>query len=162
MVFQFQYYELDSNENKNMKEKNDQENAMQNLIFNKIFKMLPQDIIINLDKNNYLKKLYDEKKIYYNLKSYIEKDGLLYKISIIYTFDRITDVINDIDNSSRSIMISEIKSEIQLVNLINVKIKPKLLSYRKDYYFFKVEYIKKKIQYLIIILLIYIFLIIIL
>ena len=117
------YYELDSNENKKMKEKKDYENEIQKIIFLKIFKLLPQDIIVNLDKNNDLKELYDKKKIYYNLKSYIEEDGLQYKISIIYTFHRITDVINDLDDSSITKMISEIKSEIQLENLIKLKIK---------------------------------------
>ena len=113
------YYELDSNENKNMKEKINEENEIKNKIFKKLFKLLPQDIIVFLDKNNDLKKLYYEKKNYYNLKSYIEKDGLRYKISIIYTFQSITDIINDIDDSTRFKMISEIKSEIQLENIIN-------------------------------------------
>ena len=110
------YYELDSNENKNKIEKI---NDVKKIIFNKIYKLLPQDIIVNLNKDNDLRKLYDEHKTYYNLKSYIDKDYLLYKISIIYTFNSITGIIEDVDDSLRFKIISDIKSELQLENSLN-------------------------------------------
>ena len=109
------YYEIDLNEIK--KEKNDDDTKKK--IFNKIYKLLPQDIIVNMDKGNELKTIYYEKKTYYNLKSYCNKDTLYHKISIIYTFNSITDVIIGVEESSRFKMISEIKSEIQLLNAIN-------------------------------------------
>ena len=117
------YYELDSNENNDKTEKKDE---VKKIIFNKIYKLLPQDIIINLNKSNDLRQLYEKQKTYYNLKSYIEKDYLQYKISIIYTFSSITGIIDGVDDSSRFKIISEIKSEIQLENSFNSMI------YEKD------------------------------
>ena len=107
------YYYLSSNEGNY-----NQDNETKEKIFEKLFKLLPQDIIVNLNDKNCLKKLYYDKKKYYNLKNYL-KDNLQYKISIIYTFNSIADVVNEKDDS---IMLSEIKSEILLKNDINSKI----------------------------------------
>ena len=107
------YYELDSDE----KEKDD--NKIKENIFNKIYKLLPQDIIVNInDENNILKKIYNEKKQYYNLEQYI-KSNPKHKISIIYTFSSIKAPVKVIDESSSFKMISEIKSETQLLSSIN-------------------------------------------
>ena len=104
------YYESD---NKNEKDNED----IKETIYNKIFKLLPQDIIINLNGRNILQNQNKSKKIYYNLKDYL--DDLSYKISIIYTFNKITDLINGIDESANFKMISEITSENQLKMIIN-------------------------------------------
>ena len=63
-----------------------------------------------------------KKKKYYNFKSYIDDEDNKYKISIIYTFHNIANLIegiNEEDNNKMSFMISEIKSEKQLDNIIN-------------------------------------------
>jgi len=105
------YYENDINNKKNDVE-------IEGKIFNKIYKLLPQDIIVNMNLDNPLREAY-KKKIYYNIQSYLSKEKILNKISIIYTFHSATEVINGIDESSSFKMISEIKSEIQLTNIIN-------------------------------------------
>ncbi len=106
------YYELDSNEKTIKDEKKIKE--IKDKILNKIYKLLPQDIIVNLDDNNELKKLYYKKKEYYNLEQYLNKKPT-YKISIIYTFNNI---INDTDELSTSKMISQTESENQLLRNI--------------------------------------------
>ena len=56
-------------------------------VVNKIYKILPQDIIAILPKNNIIKTKYLESKKYNNFKDYISKgDYKKFKISIIYTF----------------------------------------------------------------------------
>ena len=107
------YYELDSNE-QGAKNENDK---IKTNINNKIYKLLPQDIIMNLDYD-ILRKLYFSKKQYYNLEQYLNSKPT-HKISIIYTFNNINSLINCIDESSSFKMISEIKSENQLLNNIN-------------------------------------------
>ena len=93
-------------------------------IYTKICNLLPQDIVISLQENNIIKEYYYIKKKYYNFKEYIEdfKSGEIelknYKISIIYTFSNITNIIegyNDIDN----FMISEIRTEEKLKTCID-------------------------------------------
>lgn len=108
------YYELDFNE-KGIK--NDNKKIKDN-INNKIYKLLPQDIIVNLDNDNELKKLYNLKKQFYNLEQYLNSKQIN-KISIIYTFNHINNLINGIEESSSFKMISEIKSENQLFSNIN-------------------------------------------
>ena len=73
------YYELDSNE-QGAKNENDK---IKTNINNKIYKLLPQDIIMNLDYD-ILRKLYFSKKQYYNLEQYLNSKPT-HKISIIYT-----------------------------------------------------------------------------
>ena len=99
------YYELDSNEKSIKDEKIVKEN-----IFKKIYKLLPQDIIVNLDNNNKLKELYNSSKQYYNLEQYLNSKPS-HKISIIYTFNNINSLINGTDEFSSFKMISEIESE---------------------------------------------------
>ena len=109
------------------------ENEVRERIFNKISKMLPQDIIYILPDNNIIKKFIDEKK-YYNLKEYInDEENKKYKISIIYSFNNIANIINGIKNEMR-FMISEIKTENQLNNIINEIIsKNEKNKYEKNY-----------------------------
>ena len=115
------YYELNSNESNDTKEGEKRDEIIKNKIFNKIYKLLPQDIIVNLDNENNLKTFYYSNEHYYNLEHYLSADPS-YKISIIYTFYSITEVIDGIDESSSFKMISEIKSEIQLSSIINTMI----------------------------------------
>ena len=110
-ILQMIQYELILN--KNIKEHDIKKN-----IYNKIYKLLPQDIIINLDDSHELKKLYFSKKEYYNLEHYLNSN-FKYKVSIIYTFNNIFTKINCIDESLGFITISEIKSEKQLRKYIN-------------------------------------------
>ena len=120
------YYELDSNEKSIKDEKIVKEN-----IFKKIYKLLPQDIIVNLDDNNKLKKLYNSKKKYYNLEQYLNSKPSS-KISIVYTFSDINATIQDIDESSNFKMISEIESENQLLRNIKNMITEKDEDKKKD------------------------------
>ena len=81
--------------------------------------MLPQDIISILPENHKIVKKYNEEKQYFNLKEYInDKEKKEYKISIIYTFSNISSIINGI-NSEMKFMVSEIKSENHLKNIID-------------------------------------------
>ena len=107
-----------------------QENIIKDKIYSKICNILPQDIAIILP--DAIKKEYYKKKKYYNFKSYMKdmisgkKDLKNYKISIIYTFSNIANIIegyNDIDN----FMISEISTEGKLkTRLDDIKTKNKV------------------------------------
>ena len=116
------------------RDNNDYEKIKQYII-NKIYMTLPQDIIIFLPEGNIIKKKYYELKRIYNLKNYIEEnDSYIYKISIIYTFTRIFDVIDGL-NKNMNLYISEIKSEKQLKNLITeIKNKNENNSYKIERY----------------------------
>ena len=115
------YYELDIDENQNGNDEEEKEEKIKNTIFDKIYKLLPQDIIVNLGSDNILRKKYDSFKQYYNLESYLNSE-IKHKISIIYTFHSKTVIINCIDESSMFKMISEIKSERELKYLLDAKI----------------------------------------
>ena len=94
------------------------ENIKEN-VFNKIYKILPQDIIFILKDNNIIKKKYLENKEIYNFKDYIRKEeNKKYKISIIYTFTGIANIVEGLD-PDMSFMISEINSEDALKKSIN-------------------------------------------
>jgi len=102
------YYFL---ENKN--EKIDEDN-IKDKIYSKISNILPQDIIINLSERNPIKKKYFDQKKYNNFKEYIKDLELAnYKISIIYTFSNITNIIESY-HKTEQIMISEINTEEKL------------------------------------------------
>ena len=95
------------------------ENKIREKVYNKIINMLPQDIISILPDIHDIKKYYYEEKKYYNLIEYInDEENKKYKISIIYTFNNIANMINGIDNEMR-FMVSEIKTEKQLKNTID-------------------------------------------
>ena len=100
------------------------ENNIKEIVYNIISNILPQDIISILPENHKIAKNYYEEKQYFNLKEYItDKVKKDFKISIIYTFTNISSIINGI-NREMKFMVSEIKSENHLKNLI-VEIKNK-------------------------------------
>jgi hypothetical protein len=80
----------------------------------KIVKLLPQDIIINLPDGDEINKQYFNHKKYYDINEYFDTKEITYKISIIYTFNNITENISVLDIYGESIMISDIKSEKEL------------------------------------------------
>ena len=86
-------------------------------VYNKIYKILPQDIISILPKNNIIKEKYYKNKVIYNFKDYIKDEIKKFKISIIYTFTSIANTVEGLDNDM-SFMISDIYSEDQLKTLI--------------------------------------------
>jgi len=113
--------------------KNLKENIKEN-VYNKIYKILPQDIIFILQDNNEIKKRYLERKDIFNFKNYIYKEEYeKYKISIIYTFTSLSKIVEGLDNEM-SFMISEIKSEDSLKNLIDeIKIRNENNNLKKNY-----------------------------
>jgi len=101
------------------------ENDIIEKIYDKISNILPQDIITNLPEDNILKQRYYEKKRYSNFKEYIKdlesaRQSQInnYKISIIYTFSNISNIIEGADKFEQ-IMISEIRTEDKLKNAID-------------------------------------------
>ena len=109
-----------SNESK----KNDNEKSIINReeikekVYDRIYKILPQDIIFILPESNIIKKKYINNKEIYSFKDYIsQEEDEKYKISIIYTFTKITTMIEGLVKEM-SFMISEIKSEDGLKNII--------------------------------------------
>ena len=158
------YYESDFDMGGKKEITIEQINEIKNKIFNKIFKLLPQDIIVNLENKNdkddkddlNLKDLCLKMKRYYNLEQYI-KDKPEHKITIIYTFNNIKNRIEYIDEPS-TIIISEIKSEGELSNKINniisekfsIKNKNDNRNINKNIIFIQFDEINsKKIQFLI-------------
>ena len=117
-----------------IKEKID-ENLLREKIVNKVYKILPQDIISILPDNNIIKKKYIEYKNIYSFKDYIvEKENLKYKISIIYTFTNINTIVEEL-NKDLSIIASGIKSEERLKYLIDeIKEKNENNNLKNDYY----------------------------
>ena len=94
-------------------------NILKEKIIDKIYKILPQDIISILPEQNPIKQRYNEKKKTYNFLTYLEdlkKND--YKISIIYTFTSIENNIEGLD-AEMSFMISKIKSEKEFKNTID-------------------------------------------
>ena len=110
------------------------EEEIKEFVYNKIYNVLPQDIIFILPKNNIIKKKYYENKLVYNLKDYINKDdNKKFKISIIYTFTYISTKVEGLNNEM-SFMISEINSENGLRNVIDeIKIKNENNNLKKEY-----------------------------
>ena len=96
-----------SNNEETNEDKIDEKKIRENVI-DKIYKILPQDIIAILPNNNILRNTYFDKKNIFNFNDYINDENYQkYKISIIYTFTTSVDGLN----SGMSFMISEIKSE---------------------------------------------------
>ena len=116
-------FNLSQNNDDSKNEKIEDKEEIKRQIYDKISKLLPQDIIINLPDTNLLKISYFKNRHFSKLIDYLEicekKD---YKISIIYTFSFSDFSIDGVELSS-SHMISEIQSEKMLFNLINDKIK---------------------------------------
>ena len=109
-------------ENKNKKASEDE---IIQKIYDIISNILPQDIITNLPEDNILKKKYYDKQRYTSFKDYIkdlesarQSQNNNYKISIIYTFSNISNIIEGADKTEQ-IMISEIRTEDKLKNAID-------------------------------------------
>ena len=100
------------------KKENPNENNIKDIIYTKISNLLPQDIAIILPESNQIKKKYYEKKKYYNFKQYIkalyanDKDLTNYKISVIYTYSNIVNIIDGYNDDE--FMISAINTEEKL------------------------------------------------
>jgi len=122
-------YHIDNKKEKELLNRNIREN-----VYNKIYKILPQDIIFILPDNNVIKRRYIENKDIHNFKDYIKKEeNKKYKISIIYTYTGIANIVEGLDTDMR-IMISEINSENALKNAINeIIIKNENNKLKKDY-----------------------------
>ena len=120
------------NNNDKMKDYIDQKQLGEKIL-DKIYKILPQDIILILPEKNIIKMKYFESKDIYNFKDYINvEENKKYKISIIYTFTSISSIV-DGQNNQMSFMISEIKSENALKILIDeVKYKNENDKFQKE------------------------------
>ena len=131
------YYYNKSKKNDNDNDlKNKKEESMEAIkenVYNKIYKILPQDIISVLPSSNIIKEKYYKNKDIYNFKDYIDKDeNKKFKISIIYTYTSIANTVEGLYNDM-SFMISEINSEDQLKTLIDeLKIRNESNKLKKD------------------------------
>ena len=134
------YYKKNENVGSKKKENID-ENELKEKVIDKIYKILPQDIISILGKNNDIKKKYYASKNIYNFKGYLEEmkkeENKNYKISIIYTFTSIANIVEGLDNEM-SFMISRIKSENEFKSLIEEK-KKNNNNLQKKYIFIHFE-----------------------
>ena len=117
--------------------KNYNEEYLRDKLINKIYKILPQDIIYILPKRNIIKRKYIEFKKIYNFKEYIkEEENLKYKISIIYTFTSIATNIESL-NKEMSFMASEIKREDGLkITIEELKKKNEYTKIKNEYYIY--------------------------
>ena len=133
------YYEMKKNKNKNKSN----ENKINEIIYNKIIKILSQDIISILPENHRIREMYLNEKKYYNLKSYVDdlKEEGLKKISIIYTFDSTAVAIDGINNEMKFLI-----SNIIIENQLERKIKE--IKYQNEKTFSNDIYINNKIIYI--------------
>ena len=101
---------------------------------NKIYKILPQDIICILQEKNIITEYYKKNTIFYNFEEYIKDEkNKEYKISIIYTFTAISNNVEGLNKSMR-FMVSEIRSEDGLKRLIEeIKNKNEKNKLKKEY-----------------------------
>ena len=100
---------------------------IKNIVIDKIYKILPQDIIALLPDDNFLKRKYYEIKDEYNFNDYLIKlRNKNIKISIIYTFTTISSQVSVIEDEF-NIRVSEIKNLKELKDLIE-KIKKKNIT----------------------------------
>ena len=105
------------------KKENITEANIKDRIYTKISNLLPQDIAVILPEENPIKKRYYDKKKYYNFQQYMkaltinDKDLTNYKISIIYTFSNIVNIIDGYNNDE--FMISAISTEEKLKTQID-------------------------------------------
>ena len=101
----------DNEENEDQEENKIDVGKLRENVINKIYKVLPQDIISILQESNIIRQYYNENTVFYNLKDYInEEENKKYKISIIYTYTSIANIVEGL-NKGMSFMVSEIKSE---------------------------------------------------
>ena len=133
------YYSKESKKNNNEENEDQQENnnidekALEEIVINKIYKILPQDIISILQNTNVIYEKYISNNIFYNYKDYINEENRVYKISIIYTYTSITNRVDGL-NEELTFMINEIKSEDGLKNKIEgIKNKNENNKIKKEY-----------------------------
>ena len=120
-------------------------------IFEKIARTLPEDIIINLEDGNPIKNFYKTKNIF-NFQGYInylnelnkEKKNT-FKFSIIYTFSSIISsiIIDGKSYNNSNQLISEIKRESDLIELINEK---KFKNYQRNNNFFILHFYQHELN----------------
>ena len=117
------YFSKESKKRENQDNEEQEENKIdkdkiRENVFNKIYKILPQDIICILQEKNIIRQYYNSKTIFYNYEDYINNEEFKnYKISIIYTFTSIANAPRGL-NKGMSFMVSEIRSEDGLKHLI--------------------------------------------
>ena len=123
------------------------EEEIKEKLYNKIINLLPQDIIAILPEKHIIRNIYSDKK-YHNFKEYIsDEDNINYKISIIYTFTSLSNVIFG-SNNEMSFMVSEIKNENHLLNIID-EIKNKNANEKNKYILIHFEHVNSnKIQFI--------------
>ena len=128
----------------NEKKENIDESELKKKVIDKIYKILPQDIISILGKNDDIKKKYYEDKNISNFKGYLnyletmkKDENKEYKISIIYTFTSNANIVEGLDREM-SFMISRIRSEKQFKSLID-DIKKKNENPQKKYIYIYFE-----------------------
>ena len=111
----------DEEQDNDEKKKEKAEEEIKNQVISKIYKILPQDIICILPNENEIRKMYDKgQNIFYNFEDYINDKEFKkneYKISIIYTFTSIANIVRGLNQDMR-IMISQINSEKELKDII--------------------------------------------
>ena len=132
------HFSIETNKDENESDNDDtpeqiiNETELREKVIDKIYKILPQDIIVILDNNNILRKRYikdiNENKKINNFDDYMKDEYKAYKISIIYTYtNRVDHLI-----SGMCFWISEIRSESNLKSLIE-EIKEKYKNEEKRY-----------------------------
>ena len=114
--------ETKKNENEENEEEKDNkidEKILQKKVVDKIYKILPQDIICILNDKNIIKQNYQINDIFYNYEDYLKGEkNKTYKISIIYTFTGIANNVLGLDKGM-SFMASQIRSEDGLKRTID-------------------------------------------
>ena len=87
-------------------------------IYYKIGKILPLEIINFLPNNHVIKSAFNKIKRYHNLDDYLlNNENNNYKISVIYTFDNLVEIIKD-NYDNIKFYVSDIKNENNLKNLV--------------------------------------------
>ena len=125
-------YNLDIALKKKKNINNINEEEIKEILYNKIINLLPQDIITILPERHIIRKIYYDKK-YSSFNEYIsDEDNKCYKISIIYTFTSLSNVIIG-SNNEMSFMVSEIKNENHLISIIDeIKNKNENVKYNNE------------------------------
>ena len=123
----------ETEENEEQKDKIIDEESIKKKVLSKIYKILPQDIICILQEKNIIRNYYKENEIYYNYKDYINEGNIKdYKISIIYTFTGLANIVEGL-NKGMNFMASEIRSEEGLRTLIEEIKNKNEKNYIKEY-----------------------------
>ena len=127
-----------NNNNDSEHENHIDEDELKEKVINKIYKILPYDIISILPDENIIKQKYLKEKKIFNIQDYInEVENKQYKISIIYTFSIISNIIENFN----SFWISEIKNENGFKNKIE---ELKILNEKEDSIFIYFEHSQSK------------------